>query len=726
MDSQRWQGRISSAALTVALPGGRRPCVACGSGPEEEPLTSADFFSSGPLSSSRGGAPPARSRSDRGDPGAPVADPLLGMILADRYRIVESIGRGGMGVVYKVQHTRIGKLLAMKVLSGEMSQNPEVVRRFKREALAVSKLGSPNTVQVFDFGVSEGLTYLVMELVSGRNLGRVLQAEGPMPFMRLGRIVLQVCNSLAEAHRKGIVHRDVKPENVMLVPVEGGGEVAKVLDFGLAKLREGEGVNDVTCQGTIVGTPNYMAPEQIQGLEVDARTDVYSVGALMYRLATGHTPFRAASPMAVLSKHLHEIPIPPADRAPELGIPLGFSRLVMRALRKDPGDRFATVEALQALLVEELRVAASASAASSLTSSLETLLDPSRLRRAARPEPGGDAALRGALATRDEVDAYERSLRRKRYGTAGAAAGLALAAAGAGASFLVPRDTGVEIEPNDTAAEATPLPLGRAMTGRLGKRLDESHGDRDFYAFELPATSPGAPGFLRLRVSALPSIATCAMLYRPGFADAVGQYCAGRPGRDLLIPALALEPGRYLVAILQDRSARGGVEPYVYESISDTYTVQVERTTPEPGSEVEPNDHVPSATAITLGQPCSAAIGWARDEDFFCVPAAATGPIRWSLRAGASESGVLEATPMHGEDAGAPVRIHLDPQGKRSDADVPSPWQSAPISADDAAPRCLRVRLAADPWAPDRGGGGGSGTPGGSSAPYVVEAQTIL
>src|SRR6185437_4727082 len=156
-------------------------------------------------------------------------DPLLGMIVADRYRIVEAIGRGGMGVVYKVQHVRIGKLLAMKVLAGEMSHHPEVVRRFKREALAVSKLQSPNTVQVFDFGVSEGLTYLVMELVSGNNLGSILRAEGPMPFARLGKLVIQVCSSLAEAHQKGIVHRDIKPENLMLLSAGDGTELCKVL-----------------------------------------------------------------------------------------------------------------------------------------------------------------------------------------------------------------------------------------------------------------------------------------------------------------------------------------------------------------------------------------------------------------------------------------------------------------------------------------------------------------
>ena len=688
----------------------------------EDVLSSADFL---PPSSPtvHGAAPPSWWRSQAtvsegrlaARPAAPVADPLLGMIVADRYRIVEAVGRGGMGVVYKVQHTRIGKLLAMKVLTGEMSQNPEVVRRFKREALAVSKLESPNTVQVFDFGVSEGLTYLVMELVSGESLGSAVRADGPMPFLRLGRIVTQVCSSLAEAHRKGIVHRDIKPENIMLVPTADGADLVKVLDFGLAKLREVEGAEDVTCRGVILGTPSYMAPEQIQGHEVDARTDVYSVGALMYRLATGHPPFRAGSPLALLDKHLHEKPIPPADRCPELAIPLGLSRLVMRALRKDPADRFQRVEDLQALLVEELRTAGS--------SSVESLLDPRRLRRIVRADQRNSDA--GPLATRDEVDAYERGLRRTRYGLAGAAGALALAAAGAGASVFFAREArdarsaGVEIEPNDTPAEASAIALGRPVSGHLGKRIDEAHGDRDFYAFELPARAQGEKSFLRLRVSALPGVATCTMLYRRGFPEAVGQYCAGRPGRDLDIPAMALDPGSYLVAVLQDMDPYGGAPPYVQETISDTYTLLAESTIPDPEAEIEPNDHVASATPLVVGRSSSARIGWARDQDFFCLREPAAGPvsgrIRWRVRAGLRTSGALEATPMRGEEGGAPVRIHLDETGKRSESDVTSPWQSDPVAAD-GAPRCLRVRLDAN----------AGGAPAGAGVPYAVEAEAVL
>ena len=167
-----------------------------------------------------------------------LADPLIGMIIADRYRVLELIGRGGMGVVYKAEHSRIGKVLALKLLTGELTRHTEQVGRFKREALMASRLSHPNTVQVFDFGDADGLAYLAMEYVRGENLGTLVDDNGPLGSARTAKIVIQICSSLAEAHDKGIVHRDLKPENIMVVRSSAGDDVAKVLDFGLAKLRE--------------------------------------------------------------------------------------------------------------------------------------------------------------------------------------------------------------------------------------------------------------------------------------------------------------------------------------------------------------------------------------------------------------------------------------------------------------------------------------------------------
>ena len=298
------------------------------------------------LATTAGGAEPASTHAP---------DPLIGLVVAERYRILDLLGRGGMGVVYRVEHVRIGKLLAMKLLAGELSRNPEAVRRFKHEAQTASRLSSPNTVQVFDFGVADGLTYLVMELVSGEDLGSLLRLEEIVEPHRLCRIVLQIANALGEAHQHGIVHRDVKPENIMLVKGKEGHEIAKVFDFGLAKLREGlvEGPA-MTTPGLIMGTPYFMAPEQVRGEVVDHRADIYALGAVMYRALTGRYPFDGASPIAVCAKHLTEDPIPPATVAPERGIPVPLSDVVMRALEKDPDRRYGRVEDLQAAVAEVL------------------------------------------------------------------------------------------------------------------------------------------------------------------------------------------------------------------------------------------------------------------------------------------------------------------------------------------------------------------------------------
>jgi len=649
--------------------------------------------------------------------GPPIADPLIGVVVAERYRIVEPLGRGGMGIVYKVEHSRIGKLLAMKLLTGELSRNREVVRRFKQEALTASRLSSPNTVQVFDFGASEGLTYLVMELIAGEDLARSLRTLGPMPFARLGKVVIQVCTSLAEAHQKGIVHRDVKPENVMLMRSRDGTDVAKVLDFGLAKLREGAELNDVTSQGAIVGTPYFMAPEQIRGEPVDPRTDIYALGALMYRALTGHYPFNGTTPMAVFTKHLTEMPVHPSQRAPELCIPDGVSAIVLKALAKDPAERYQRIEDLQSALVDEVRATG--------TGSVEELLDSGQVRRLARVAlaAADQAAVAVEIATRDEVERYERKLRRMRWGSF-TALGAILAAAAVGGVNLYYHERaelrrGHEIEPNNTAAEATPLPFGTTITGYLGKRVDPTHGDRDFYAVDVPAEWPGQTPTVKLTVTALPNFAICTLLYRQGFPTPLGQYCVGRPGRELSIPALSLEPGRYFLAVLQDMDPYGAPPPFIHENVSDPYSVTVSAQNPGRGDEVEPNDQFASANPVIPGVPMTGTLGWTHDVDVFCVPVTIGGTLRWKARDTARDVGsVLEVTPLHGALEGAPVRVH-NGAGKVSATDVQGPWLSAPIPPDSDAARCLKVRLTPDPWTP----GAAMVVPTGGPEAYVIEAQ---
>ena len=652
---------------------------------------------------------------------APIADPLIGVVVAERYRILEGLGRGGMGIVYKVEHTRIGKLLAMKLLTGELSRNPEVVRRFKHEALTASKLSSPNTVQVFDFGASDGLTYLVMELIAGEDLGRILRSTGPMPFSRLGRIIVQVCSSMAEAHQKDIVHRDIKPENIMLVRARDGTDVAKVLDFGLAKLRDGSDLNDVTSQGAIVGTPYFMSPEQVRGEPVDFRSDIYALGALMYRALTGHYPFNGPTPMSVFTKHLTEVPIPLAERAPERGISAAVDAMVMKALAKNAADRWQRIEDLQAALVEELRTLG--------TSSVDNLLDSGALRRLSKI--AGDSSESSAvpglapgvaeIATRDEVEAYERRLRRQRYTAVASAAILAIACAGILAKLAFGRErqfAGVEMEPNNTAGEATLVPFGRSASGSLGKRLDGGRGDRDFYAIDVPV-SEGESQSIRLTVTALPNMPMCTLVYRQGDTTALAQYCGGRPGRDLVIESLRMDPGRYLIAVMQDLDPYGKSVPFVYENVSDVYELRAELRPLDPARETEPNDRVASANLIVPGSARAAAIAWTRDEDMYCA-AAAEGAIRWKVRdVLRAPGGTLEITPMRGAEEGAPVRVHASGAGSISATDVRSPWSSPAIPPSGDVLRCLRVRLTHDPWSSE----GKGVVPSGGSEEYVVEVE---
>ena len=456
---------------------------------------------------------------------ARAPDPLFGKVIADRYRIVGQVGRGGMGVVYKVEHLRIGKLMAMKLLTGELSRNRDVVRRFKREALAASRLTSVNTVQVWDFGHSEGLTYLVMELVEGEDFGKVLKAQGPIPFHRVAKIAVQVCNSLIEAHARGIVHRDLKPENLLLVHT-GSSELqdlVKVLDFGLAKLHEDEpranfNPNDVTGTGAIVGTPYYMAPEQIRGEPVDGRTDLYALGAVMYRAVTGEPPYLAPNPMGVLTAHLTEELVPPHVRAPQLEIPKEASEIICTVLSKDKELRPESAAALREILIAYL-ARAGISGGFLRSGSLEAVAAQGTADAAhAESGPPREPLAMGRAATRSEVDAYARRMRRN--GTVAAALALVLVGiavwvvSGWRQNVATSRGTAhEEHEPNDDLASATPLPLGTPYEGQIGKRIAPEVGDVDCWQVEVPSgTTPSASGssaLLEIDLGALPKLPLC-------------------------------------------------------------------------------------------------------------------------------------------------------------------------------------------------------------------------
>ena len=273
-------------------------------------------------------------------------DPLMGQIIDGRFHIRSLIARGGMGRVYRAEQSPLGRVCALKVVSAALaSADPEYERRFKLEASTAAKLTHPNTVTVFDYGKTDGgIYYMAMELLEGRTLHKVLRSEGSLAPERAVRIASQICRSLREAHHHGVVHRDLKPANVFLVAHGDEPDFVKVLDFGLVKaLDELEG-EQLTQTGIFMGSPKYMAPEQIEGNKIDARTDVYSLGVMLYEMLTGKVPFDKATSVKTLMAHVHD-PVPPlSEMAGGASFPSVLEDLVQRCLGKVPQERPSSME----------------------------------------------------------------------------------------------------------------------------------------------------------------------------------------------------------------------------------------------------------------------------------------------------------------------------------------------------------------------------------------------
>jgi serine/threonine-protein kinase len=268
-------------------------------------------------------------------------DPLLGKILADRFEMMDRLGEGGMGVVYKARQISVDRIVAIKVLNAQVAQDPQWVGRFINEAKACSKLQHPNTVRLIDFGQTrEGLLFMAMEFLDGMSIRTAIDRYGRMQPARVMKILSQCCQSLAEAHNVGIIHRDIKPDNLFLVTLGGQPDFVKVLDFSVAKLKQASGSAMQTQAGVVFGTPNYMSPEQGRGLPLDARSDIYALGIVAYEMLMGRPPFSSQNPMEVLAMHVRT-PVPPM-----VGIPDRIGHVVMRALAKDPAHRQQNVEQL--------------------------------------------------------------------------------------------------------------------------------------------------------------------------------------------------------------------------------------------------------------------------------------------------------------------------------------------------------------------------------------------
>ncbi|HTE55622.1 MAG TPA: serine/threonine-protein kinase, partial [Kofleriaceae bacterium] len=303
---------------------------------------------------------------------APAAGSALPREL-DRYRLLRAIGQGGTSDVFEAEHLHTGKRVAIKLLRRELAGDPHAIERLRREARTASSIGHRNIVHVEDFGVAaDGAVYLAMEWLEGETLDARIE-RGPLAQAAAIDLVLQIAAGLGAAHAAGVVHRDLKPANVFLVPLPGGGDQVKLLDFGIAKLVMSE--SRLTRTGTFLGTPDYVAPEQALGDEVDERADLYGLGVVLYQLVTGTLPFTGATFMAVLHRHTTQAPEAPSHRAPHRGISVELEAVILRCLAKRPVDRFASAEEVSRAL-EEVREATTPAPARTRTRARTGTLTP--------------------------------------------------------------------------------------------------------------------------------------------------------------------------------------------------------------------------------------------------------------------------------------------------------------------------------------------------------------
>lgn len=315
---------------------------------------------------------------------------MIGALLGDRYRVIERIGVGGMGAVYRALHTALKRDVAIKVLLPDFGGKDEFVRRFEREAESASRLAHPNIIAITDFGrTPEGLLFLAMELLDGQAL-TVLIRQGPIARARAMSIMRQILSALGHAHATGVVHRDLKPDNIMLVTRHAQPDVVKILDFGIAKLTDAtSGGEPLTQAGMIFGTPEYLSPEQALGDTVDARADLYAAGVILFEMLTGRRPFESPDKVRIISMHLSQPSPRMSDINPGLGLPEPLEDLVRQSLEKHRENRFGSASAFLTALDEvdrEMIPAAPAAApapapSSSLSSSRSSAFSPRSLNR---------------------------------------------------------------------------------------------------------------------------------------------------------------------------------------------------------------------------------------------------------------------------------------------------------------------------------------------------------
>ncbi len=269
-----------------------------------------------------------------------------------QYRLTKKLGEGGMGEVYLAEHLLLKRPCAIKLIRPDKAGDSLALARFVREVQATAKLTHWNTIEIYDYGQAEdGTFYYVMEYLPGLNLGQLVELCGPLPAGRVIHLLAQTCDALSEAHHQGLIHRDIKPANIFAAHRGDVFDVAKLLDFGLAKAVTNVAGTEVTIEGTITGSPLYISPEQVMGDgPVDARSDIYSLGVVAYYLLSGVPPFCSDRPMKVMMAHVRDTPVPPSEHNPD--VPHDLERVVLRCLDKEPERRFQSVEDLRRALTD--------------------------------------------------------------------------------------------------------------------------------------------------------------------------------------------------------------------------------------------------------------------------------------------------------------------------------------------------------------------------------------
>ncbi|MEO8845100.1 MAG: serine/threonine-protein kinase [Kofleriaceae bacterium] len=343
--------REPTQSLQLEIPDAEResnPSLAMGTHGDERTKIESPSARNSPPSRASTKPPPVPARA--------IDDPevRLGQTFGT-YKLMELLGKGGMGYVYRAEHTKLGREVALKLLRADYARRRDAVNRFFQEAKTVNRVRHRNIVDVTDFvELDDGTTFIIMELLRGQSLGRWSRSGVDLP--RALAVLVQICDGLGAAHAVGVVHRDLKPDNVIVVPTSDGAELVKLLDFGVAKLvnRDDEDVGFETQAGSVIGTPAYMSPEQAGGMAVDQRSDIYSLGAIMYELFCGQPLFRGRSFGEFVRKHLTENPIPPRQTKGGSNIDPQLEALIMRSLAKEPNDRFAHIVELRDGLLQLL------------------------------------------------------------------------------------------------------------------------------------------------------------------------------------------------------------------------------------------------------------------------------------------------------------------------------------------------------------------------------------